>query len=518
MRTEEFSFKNMTDYIETIGSGTQGVVEKHRRQDNNEIVAIKKFHPSESSLDPATLRELNIFQKLKNCPTINQLIDIDVVVKKSFEIYIMMPFHQHSLLTITEFMNDRQKIIQLQLMMNQLFNALYNLYHIGVIHADIKPDNILIDIVDGRIQLFLADFGLCVQVPCETTYRYMKKPIHGSPLYMAPELLTINHYYDEKIDIWSAGITILDFLTGKYTTEPDNDLMIAADDDAFVAIIYKQFELLKNPVQADVQNYKDVKNEKFHGGIDVDLILKTNLSDEHYSMIPKVIITALSSMLQMNPKDRVHIKDLYPTTKLCSITDMVSRGEMISPMPLDEYYNVVYKMLKFCDNTDISPVTCYLSIDLLERYMAHFEVKSVKKLAIYACAMLLLNHKLYEKEELDIRTLMRMFNNEFTYNELAFAEVFILKKFNYLLTTCDTDDMIHAINSSTYKELKMYNFTTVLKSIKLNGDLLEEFKLGVINRKIIYPTLFNMYRNIEDKELYSGAMFPFELVEVYNSF
>lgn len=517
MRAEEFSFKNMTTYIETIGSGSQGVVEKHQRNDNNEIVAIKKFHPSESSLDPATLRELNIFQKLKNCPTINQLIDIDVVVKKSFEIYIMMPFHQHSLLTVTEFMNAKQKINQLPLIMNQLFNGLYNLYHIGVIHADIKPENILIDIVDGKMKIFLADFGLCIQTPCESTYRYMKKPIHGSPLYMAPEILTGNQYYDEKIDIWSSGITILDFLTEKYTTEPDDQNMSTADDDAFVAIIYTELELLKKPVYPTIEIYKEVKNGQFHGGLDADLILQTRLSEEHYNMIPKGIIKALDSMLQMNPQDRVHVKDLY-NGKLCGITDIVPRGEMKTKIPLEDFYNVVFKMLKFCDNTDISPVTFYLSVDLLERYVANFDISSLKKLATYACAMIMLNAKLYEKEELDLRSLMNIFNNEFTKNELAFAEVFVLRKFNYLLTTCDTDEMIHAINSSTYKELKIYNFTNVLKSIKLNGSLLEEFKIGVVNRKVIYPTLLNMYRKIENDELYSGAMFPFELVEVYNSF
>jgi len=515
MRNNNYSFKNTTSYISTIGSGTQGIVEKHEKQ-NGEIVAIKQFFSQGKDIDGATLKELNIFQKLKNCPTINQLMDVDIVIKKSYDIYIMMPFHQYSLSSISDILSQKQKVNQLPLIMNNMFNALYNLYHIGVIHADIKPDNILVDIVDSKMKLYLADFGLCIQVPCETTYRYIKKPIHGSPIYMAPELLTVNHYYDEKIDIWSTGITILDFLTNTNVTDPSNDLLDMAGDP-FVGIIFKILELLKVQEYPTIELYQKIKNNQFHGAIDVDLILSLSLTDDAYNAIPKTTIDALTRMLQVNTKDRIHIKDLY-NGKLCGITNVISRGDMVSKIPLDEFYHTIYKLIKYCDNENISPVTFYLSIDLLERYLANFEVKSIKKLHIYACAILMLNHKLYESEDLSISDLMNVFGNEFTYDELLFTQLFVLKKFNYLLTTCETDDMIHALNTTTHKELKNFNFNSMLRNIKLSGDLLEEFKIGVVNRKIIYPTLLNTYKQIEQSDLYSGSMFPFEIVEIYNSF
>jgi serine/threonine protein kinase len=511
------SFKNSTTFIEDIGHGSQGKVEKHVKN-TGEIVAIKKFFPdSQGDIDSATLRELNIFQKLKNCPTINQSLDIDIIINKNIDISIMMPFHQYNLTTIGELLPIKNKINQLPLIMNQLFNALHNLYYIGVIHADIKPDNILVDVIDGKMKLYLADFGLAIQVPCEFTYRYTKKPIHGSPLYMAPELLTGNRYYDEKIDIWSTGITILDFITEKYTTDPGDQLMDMADDDAFVAIIYKLLELANKPLYPTIQLYDDIKNYQYHDGIDVDNILKLTLSDENYNLIPKTIIEALKLMLQINPKDRVSIRELY-TGKVCAISSIIGRGAMIDQLPLDEFYDTIFTIIKCCDNLDVSPTTCYLTIDIFERYIANFNIKSVKKLHTYAAGAIVLNHKLYEKHEIDFRSIILAFNNEFTYNDLLYAELFMLKKFNYLLTTCETDEMINAINVSTTKSLKMYNFAQILKNIKMKGDLLEDFKISVVNRKMIYPTLLNMYKHIENENLYSGEMFPFELVEVFDSF
>ncbi len=95
------SFKNKTTFVKEIGRGVQGIVEKHLyKTDNNvEDVAIKKYFPNtQGDIDAAALRELNIFQKFKNCPTINQSLDVDIIVLPStIELQIMMPFHNYNL-------------------------------------------------------------------------------------------------------------------------------------------------------------------------------------------------------------------------------------------------------------------------------------------------------------------------------------------------------------------------------------------------------------------------------------
>lgn len=512
------SFKNKTTFIKEIGRGAQGVVEKHLF--NNQEVAIKKyFANSQGDIDAAALRELNIFQKLKNCPTINQLLDVDIVVlPSSIELQIMMPFHKYNLSQLSEMLPSNQKVNQLPLIMNQLFNALYNLYNAGIIHADIKPDNILADINDNKIKLALADFGLAVQLPCVFSYRHVRNPLRGSPLYIAPEILTGDVYYDEKIDIWSTAITILDFITEKYTTEPTDDQFEQADD-AYEAIIYKIISISDDkPVEGGLtaptlEIYKQIKTGKYHNHVNVQNLLSS------YN-IPPTIINALTTMLQINPADRIHIKNLY-NGNLCTKEVILDRGEMKTNVK-NYYFKVIYNLIKCCDNLNINPTTCYISIDLFERYLANFEVTTIdkspeamlKKLSLYAASCLILNHKLYETVEIDYDTIVIDFGYIFTVQELLFAQFYILKKFNYLLTTCDTDMFINALNIETSKSLKTFNFKNI-NLINVEKHLLDDFKESVIYNRIIYPSLLNMYKSIEKEGLYPGDMFSDELIEKF---
>lgn len=524
------SFKNKTNFIEEIGRGTQGIVEKHLF--NGTEVAIKKYYENDQGdIDSSALRELNIFQKLKNCASINQALDIDIVVlPSSIELQIMMPFHQYNLSQIGEILPINQKINQLPLIMNQLFNALYNLYNIGVIHADVKPDNILVDIIDNKIKLYLADFGLAVQLPCVYSYRNIKNPLRGSPLYMAPEILCENQYYDEKVDVWSTGITILDFLTSEnktreieniygdiiteeyktFITDPTDEQFIQANNQSFTAIIYRILEISKNPVFGTLYIYNKIKNGQYHNYIDVELLLNK------YVISPS-IISALTAMLQINPSDRIHIKDLY-NGKICPTELIIPRGEMVTNV-INEYYIVIYNLIKCCDNLNVSPTTCYLSIDLFERYLAKYPITTIdnsekaklKKLSLYAASCLVLNHKLYESIEIDYDIIVIDFKNLFSSQELLFTQFYILKKINYLLTTCDTDMFVHAIHVETSKSLKTYKFGNLM----VKGAALEELKESIINRKVIYPTLLNMYKYMEREGLYPGDTFSDELVEFF---
>ncbi|CAM8910232.1 unnamed protein product [Rhodiola kirilowii] len=78
----------------------------------------------------------------------------------------------------------------------------------GVIHRDIRPENVLFTNENETASLKLIDFGLSTfSKPGEIFH-----DIIGSPYYMAPEVLRRN--YGPKIDVWSAGVTLYILLSG----------------------------------------------------------------------------------------------------------------------------------------------------------------------------------------------------------------------------------------------------------------------------------------------------------------
>ena len=76
----------------------------------------------------------------------------------------------------------------------------------GIIHRDIKPDNIFIKIINGNYYdplIKIGDFG------CSTYIKTNNSEPIGSILYTAPEIIK-NVSYDEKCDLWSLGITLFE--------------------------------------------------------------------------------------------------------------------------------------------------------------------------------------------------------------------------------------------------------------------------------------------------------------------
>ena len=95
----------------------------------------------------------------------------------------------------------------------QIADALAMAHFHGVIHRDVKPDNILFA-ADGTPKL--SDLGVAKLLrgvgECTET---MQGVIIGTPAYMAPEQIIDSSHIDERADIYSLGIALYEMLTGK---------------------------------------------------------------------------------------------------------------------------------------------------------------------------------------------------------------------------------------------------------------------------------------------------------------
>lgn len=93
----------------------------------------------------------------------------------------------------------------------QLFLALSLLHRHKIIHADLKPDNIMVSQDTKKIKL--CDFGSCL-TPEEVAQTQTEHLV--SPFYRAPEIILGCFPFDPAVDIWSAGATLFEIFTGKF--------------------------------------------------------------------------------------------------------------------------------------------------------------------------------------------------------------------------------------------------------------------------------------------------------------
>lgn len=97
------------------------------------------------------------------------------------------------------------------LFMSQAAEALDFVHQVGMVHRDIKPDNILV-INDAEIRL--ADFGVAMLPGENPSVKDLQSGV-GTMNYMAPEVLE-GQFYDKRSDIYALGVTIYELVSGAH--------------------------------------------------------------------------------------------------------------------------------------------------------------------------------------------------------------------------------------------------------------------------------------------------------------
>ena len=121
-------------------------------------------------------------------------------------------------------------------MVNQVCRALAKAHEMGLVHRDIKPDNVFLAQQDGEVSYKVLDFGIAKQsgagagMGLTTTGALM-----GTPYYMSPEQLLSARDVDARSDLWSLAVVVYQAVTGQrpFDAETIGGLCIAIDRCVF---------------------------------------------------------------------------------------------------------------------------------------------------------------------------------------------------------------------------------------------------------------------------------------------
>jgi eukaryotic-like serine/threonine-protein kinase len=195
--------------VKEIGRGAVGIVEEVRRIDETgEPLARKRMHQWAAD-DQEYLRrfkrEVRILQAMQH-PGIIEIVDADLDAALP---WFVMPLAKTSLqreIVPTVGLSDEH----IQVLFDQVLDALHYAHSQGVVHRDLKPHNILI--VEGRA--VIADFGLGRRFDSDSTTLTVTGDQGGTFGYVAPEQWTGLHAVDESADIYALGSLLFQMVTG----------------------------------------------------------------------------------------------------------------------------------------------------------------------------------------------------------------------------------------------------------------------------------------------------------------
>jgi serine/threonine protein kinase len=204
--------------IQEIGRGGMGVVYRARDRETGDLVALKELVP-EIAKDPELIerfkRELVLARKVThpNVCRVHEFLPLGETAVISME-YVEGE-------SLRRFL-DRCGPVSVRRGLtwaHQICSGLAAAHRQGVIHRDLKPDNIMI-CTDGATKVM--DFGIARTVDTRMT---VTGAIIGTPAYMSPEQAQSNPV-DERSDVYSLGLILYEMFTGKPPFEAESAIAL----------------------------------------------------------------------------------------------------------------------------------------------------------------------------------------------------------------------------------------------------------------------------------------------------
>ena len=174
-------------------------------------VALKILHPEflESVVAERFLREIKLVSRL-NHPRIAGLLDSG---ERDWFVYLAMAFIDGP--TLREALGSGRKLSVADTLRvaRDLLDALGHAHEIGIVHRDVKPENVVISPGLGAV---LLDFGIARAIVTSISREITRAGLTvGSSSYMSPEQINGDRMIDGRSDLYSVGCLLFECLAGR---------------------------------------------------------------------------------------------------------------------------------------------------------------------------------------------------------------------------------------------------------------------------------------------------------------
>lgn len=201
-----------------IGQGGMGAVYEAEHLAIGRLVAVKVLQEQHAEKKEAISRlqhEARVVGTLGH-PNICEIYDMGRLPDGS-PYLVMERLHGESLATKIEREGPVTPPVLIDIMV-QVLSALVTAHGKGVIHRDLKPDNIFLSNRAGMPPLAkLLDFGISKASGIDDTAVSLTRTgmVMGTPYYMAPEQARGDRALDQRVDLWAAGVILYEALTAR---------------------------------------------------------------------------------------------------------------------------------------------------------------------------------------------------------------------------------------------------------------------------------------------------------------
>ncbi|XP_016102388.1 NUAK family SNF1-like kinase 1 [Sinocyclocheilus grahami] len=200
------NLKHRYELLETLGRGTYGKVKKAIERHSGREVAIKSIRKEKIKDEQDMVhirREIEIMSSLRH----PHIISIYEVFENKDKIVIVMEYASKG--ELYDYISERRRLTERETrhFFRQIVSAVHFCHKNGVVHRDLKLENVLLD---ENCNIKIADFGL------SNLYHKDKllQTFCGSPLYASPEIVNGRPYRGPEVDSWALGVLLYTLVYG----------------------------------------------------------------------------------------------------------------------------------------------------------------------------------------------------------------------------------------------------------------------------------------------------------------